>query len=133
MVSIWIIFLPGALGLLLATDAVAQHKTEDPVALAATHLKAGKFEPAEAELSKALAGGDRNAEVQRLLGLIYGETGRAEQATQECLRASQLDPNSQRIQNSLGAHYFKSGKLGGGTKALHPLSVLIEQRCRPGS
>lgn len=70
MASIWIILLPGALGLLLATDAVAQHKTEDPVALAATHLKAGKFEAAEAELRKALAGGDRNPEVHRLLGLI---------------------------------------------------------------
>jgi len=111
MASIWIILLPGALGLLLATAAVAQHKTEDLVALAATHLKAGKFEAAEAELRKALAGGERNPEVYRLRGLIYGETGRAEQATQEFVRALQLDPNSQRIQNSLGAHYLRLGKL----------------------
>lgn len=49
MASIWIILLPGALGLLMATDAVAQHKTEDPVAPAATQLKAGKLEAAKAE------------------------------------------------------------------------------------
>ena len=49
MASIWTLLLPGALGLWLATDAVAQHKTEDPVAPAATHLKAGKLEAAKAE------------------------------------------------------------------------------------
>ena len=49
MASIGTLLLPGALGLLMATDAVAEHKTEDPVAPAATHLKAGKLEAAKAE------------------------------------------------------------------------------------
>ena len=111
MATIWIILLHCALGFLMVIDVVAQHKLQDPVALAATHLKAGKFEAAEAELRKALAAGDRNPEVHRLLGLIYDETGRAEKANEEFLQALQLDPNSQRSQNSLGAHYFRRGKL----------------------
>ena len=111
MVFVWIILLPCVLGFSMATQAIAQSKTQDYLAAATTHLKAGKFEAAEAKLRKALAGGDRNPEAHRLLGLIYGETGRAEQATQEFLRALQLDPNWQRTQNSLGAHYFRLGKL----------------------
>jgi len=111
MAPIWIILLSGALGVLLATDAAAQHKAQDPVALASTHLKAGKYEAAEAELQKALASGDRDPEVHQLLGLIYNETGRAEKATQELMLALQLAPTSQQIQNSLGAHYFRLGKL----------------------
>lgn len=109
--SVWILLLSGALGLLMAADAAAQRKTQDPVALAAIQLKAGKYEAAEAELRKALVGGDRNPEVHRLLGLIYDETGRAELATQEFMLALQLAPASQQIQNSLGAHYFRLGKL----------------------
>jgi Flp pilus assembly protein TadD len=111
MASIWIILLSAALGLSLATDAAAQYKMQDLVALAATYLKAGKFEAAEAELKNALASEDRDPEVHRLLGLIYDETGRAEKATQAFLQALQLDPNSQQIQNSLGAHYFRLSKL----------------------
>jgi Flp pilus assembly protein TadD len=110
MAPIWNILLPCALGLLTA-DAVAQHKTHDDLTLAATYLKAGKFAAAEAKVRKALAGGDHNPEAHRLLGLIYDETGRTEKATQEFLQALQLDPTSQRIRNSLGAHYFRREKL----------------------
>ena len=46
-----------------------------------------------------------------MLGLIYDETGRSEKATQELLQAQQLDSSSPRIQNSLGVHYFRHGKL----------------------
>ena len=109
--STWTLLLPVLLGLSLAADVAAQHKTQDLVALAATHLKAGKYDAAEAELRKVLAGGDRNAEAHRLLGLIYDETGRAEKATLAFLLALQLDPNSQQIQKTLGEHYFRLGKL----------------------
>ncbi len=84
---------------------------QDPVAIAATHLKAGKFEAAEEELRKVLRDTNGSAEAHRLLGLIYDETGRSEKATQEFLQAQQLDPSSPRIQNTLGAHYFRHGKL----------------------
>ena len=89
MASVWIILLSAAVGLSLATNAAAQRKTQDPVALAATHLKVGKYEAAEAELRKALAGGDRNPEAYRLLGLIYDETSRAkEQPKSFCRRCN---------------------------------------------
>ena len=111
MASTRVLLLTNVLGLSFAADVAAQHKTQDLVALAATYLKAGKYDAAETELRKVLAGGDRNPEAHRLLGLIYDETGRAEKATLAFLLALQLDPNSQQIQNSLGAHYFRLGKL----------------------
>jgi Flp pilus assembly protein TadD len=70
-----------------------------------------EYEAAEAELRKVLAGGDSNSEAHRLLGLIYDEASTAEKATQEFLLALQLDPNSRRIQNSLGVHYFLQDRL----------------------
>ena len=107
------ILLPFALGLTMANRVVAENRTgmHDPVAIAATHLKAGKFEAAEEELRKALAGANGNAEAYRLLGLIYDETGRSEKATGAFLQAQKLDPSSPQIQNTLGAHYFRHGKL----------------------
>ena len=105
------ILLPLALGLLMVNGVVAENRMHDPVAIAAAHLKAGKFEAAEEELRKVLSDTNGNAEAHRLLGLIYDETGRSEKATQEFLQAQQLDPSSPRIQNSLGVHYFRYGKL----------------------
>ncbi len=58
-----------------------------------------------------MAGANDIAEAHRLLGLIYDETGRPEEATREFLQAQQLDPNSRQIRNSLGAHYFRHAKL----------------------
>ena len=53
------ILLPFALGLLMANGVVAEDKPHDPVAIAATHLRAGKFEAAEEELRKVLGGHKR--------------------------------------------------------------------------
>jgi protein O-mannosyl-transferase len=92
---------PAAIGL-FQNALVLQPKAPDVERnLALAHHLSGNSAEGIRVLETALKGGTATPEMHNSLGLIYGETGRRQEAVQQFQRALQLNPNFEPARNNL--------------------------------